>query len=151
MEAITWVKNDGGRAAAGFINEKAGDCVTRAIVIAAELPYKTVWDFLALKNANQRKTKNCKKKRGNTADKGIYTRRKWFDDYMNSLGFVWKPTMLVGQGCKVHLKAEELPKGRLIVNVSRHMVAVIDGVIHDTHDCSREGKRCVYGYYYKPE
>ena len=25
-------------------------------------------------------------------------------------------------------------KGRLIVSVSRHMVAVIDGVIHDTHD-----------------
>jgi hypothetical protein len=24
---------------------------------------------------------------------------------------------------------------------------VIDGVIHDTHDCSRNGTRCVYGYY----
>jgi hypothetical protein len=30
---------------------------------------------------------------------------------------------------------------------SRHLVAVIDGVIHDTHDCSRDGTRCVYGYF----
>jgi len=24
---------------------------------------------------------------------------------------------------------------------------VIDGVLHDTHDCSRDGTRCVYGYW----
>jgi hypothetical protein len=34
--------------------------------------------------------------------------------------------------------------------VSRHAVAVIDGVIHDTYDCSRGGKRCVYGYWRLP-
>jgi len=28
-------------------------------------------------------------------------------------------------------------------------VAVIDGVINDTYDCSREGTRCVYGYWEK--
>jgi len=27
------------------------------------------------------------------------------------------------------------------------MAAVIDGVLHDAYDCSREGTRCVYGYY----
>ena len=31
--------------------------------------------------------------------------------------------------------------GRLIVAVSKHMVAVVDGVIHDTSDCSRNGSR----------
>lgn len=55
--------------------------------------------------------------------------------------------MGVGTGCKVHLRAAELPKGRLIVRVSRHLVAVLDGMIHDTHDCSRDGTRCVYGYW----
>jgi|SRR5262245_25045412 len=30
------------------------------------------------------------------------------------------------------------------------VVAVIDGVIHDTHDCSRDGTRCVYGYFSLP-
>lgn len=28
-----------------------------------------------------------------------------------------------------------------------HYTAVIDGIIHDTHDCSRDGSRCVYGYW----
>jgi hypothetical protein len=55
--------------------------------------------------------------------------------------------MAVGSGCKVHLRADELPSGRLIVRVSHHFAAVIDGVIHDTHDCSRGGTRCVYGYW----
>lgn len=41
----------------------------------------------------------------------------------------------------------ELPSGRLIVAVSRHLCAVIDGVIHDTFDPSRDGTRCVYGYF----
>ena len=37
--------------------------------------------------------------------------------------------------------------GILIARCSRHLVAVIDSVIHDTHDSSRGGRRCVYGYY----
>jgi hypothetical protein len=69
---------------------------------------------------------------------------------MESLGWVWTPTMLVGQGCKVHLRASELPKGRLVVCVSKHSVAVIDGIIHDTYDPSRGGTRCVYGYWRAP-
>jgi hypothetical protein len=28
-----------------------------------------------------------------------------------------------------------------------HIVEQIDGVIHDTHDCSRGGTRCVYGFH----
>jgi hypothetical protein len=55
--------------------------------------------------------------------------------------------MGIGTGCSVHLRANELPPGRLIVSVSKHLVGVIDGVIHDTHDCSRAGDRCVYGYF----
>ncbi len=59
------------------------------------------------------------------------------------------PTMAIGSGCKVHLRDGELPRGRLIVNASKYTVAVIDGVIHDTHDCSRDGTRCVYGCWRK--
>jgi hypothetical protein len=55
--------------------------------------------------------------------------------------------MLIGQGCKVHLRSDELPSGRLIVRVSGHITSMIDGVLHDTYDCSRNGTRCVYGYY----
>lgn len=70
-----------------------------------------------------------------------------YQPILESLGFVWTPTMTIGSGCRVHLSENELPTGRLVVRVSRHLVAVIDRVIHDTHDCSRAGTRCVYGYW----
>jgi len=57
--------------------------------------------------------------------------------------------MKIGSGCKVHLSSNELPDGRLIVKVSKHITAVIDGVLNDTYDCSRNGTRCVYGYFKK--
>lgn len=139
--------NDGGRLEAGYKGQ-TGDCVCRAICIATGKPYQEVYDVLANGNATQRKGKREGNKAGKlTASRGINTKRKWFADYMDSLGFVWTPTMLIGQGCKTHLKADELPNGILIVNVSKHFTCVIDGIINDTYDCSREGTRCVYGYY----
>jgi len=143
------VVTDGGRKAAGF-KGKAGDCVCRSVAIATGLPYQQVYDRLAHGNATQRASSRTPK-RGRTASEGINTSRKWFSDYMAELGFVWTPTMFVGSGCKVHLRDGELPMGRLIVNVSRHYTAVIDGVIHDTGDPSRTGMRCVYGYWSKPK
>ncbi len=58
--------------------------------------------------------------------------------------------MAIGSGCTVHLRIGELPAGRLVVSLSKHMTAVIDGVIHDTYDPSRGGTRCVYGYWREP-
>ena len=55
--------------------------------------------------------------------------------------------MSIGSGCKVHLAEGELPMGRLVVAVSRHYTAVIDGVVWDTSNPCRGGMRCVYGYW----
>tara|TARA_R110000751_G_C13413590_1_gene439340 strand:- start:37 stop:480 length:444 start_codon:yes stop_codon:yes gene_type:complete len=144
-----FVYNDGGRKAAGFKGD-ADDCVCRAIAIAADLPYKTVYDRLAEGNASQRKSKRVGKQ-SRSANNGIYTKRKWFKDYMSSLGFVWVPTMQIGSGCNTHLKADELPSGKIVCNVSKHLVAMIDGIIQDTFNCSRKGTRCVYGYWKMPD
>jgi hypothetical protein len=76
--------------------------------------------------------------------------RRRISAYIESLGWQWTPMMKIGSGCKVHLRADELPSGRIIARVTKHLVAVIDGVIHDTHDCSRGGTRCVYGYWSAP-
>lgn len=138
--------NDGGRKAAGYRGD-AGDCVCRAIAIAVQIPYEVVYHDLNVLGASERKGK---KRRGkSSARTGVYkpTIRK----YLQSLGWLWTPTMQIGQGCKVHLRADELPTGRLIVSVSRHVTAVIDGVIQDTHDPSRDGTRCVYGYWQQPK
>lgn len=152
---IKYVYNDGGRAATGRKGH-TGDCVTRAIAIAADLPYGKVYARMAEGNATQRKGKYDKylERRGRkaksgvrSASQGIYTKRKWFKEYMRELGFEWTATMQIGSGCRVHLRADELPKGRIVVNLSKHLAAVIDGVLNDTQNCSREGTRCVYGYW----
>lgn len=141
----TWVYDDGGRAAAGFKGD-AGDCVARAIAIATGLDYRTVYNALADVNARThvRRSRSAGKR---TAREGIHTSAVAFKQFMESLGWVWTPTMKIGSGCKIHLRADELPAGRLIVAVSKHYVAMIDGVVHDTYDPSRDGTRCVYGYW----
>jgi hypothetical protein len=69
--------------------------------------------------------------------------------YLIAQGWTFTPTMAIGSGCKVHLRADELPMGRLILSVSKHYVAVVDHAIRDLSDCSRQGTRCVYGYWSK--
>lgn len=149
--------SDGGRKAAGF-KGLAGDCSVRAIAIATEIDYRTVYDALAsLKESFLRKklktVRNVKRwamyekayYKGLTPDTG--TPKEVVHQYLTSLGWRWVPTMRIGSGCKVHLKSNELPAGRIVCSVSKHNVAVIDGVIYDNHDCSRSGTRCVYGYF----
>lgn len=143
---ISFKYNDGGREAAGFKGD-ASDCVCRSIAIVTDRNYREIYDYLASHHATQRKSKHQKKRNRKSAKGDINTNRKWFKDYMRLLGFEWVATMKVGEGCNVHLKKDELPKGRLVVVVSKHLTAVVDGVINDTFDCSRDGTRCVYGYY----
>ncbi|MBU3617133.1 hypothetical protein [Polynucleobacter sp. JS-Polo-80-F4] len=143
--------NDGGREKAGF-KGGAGDCVVRSIAIAADLPYMQVYEDLRLANENYAQLKNDRlakrlSAKGSSPRNGNH--RNVFHDYILGLGFEWVPTMKVGAGCQVHLRPEELPKAILIAKVSKHLTAIIDGVIHDTHDPSRGGSRCVYGYYIK--
>lgn len=137
---MDFVYDDGGRAAAGY-KGKTSDCVCRAIAIAAELPYKEVYDVI---NEYGKKERKKNKSTARTGVKKSTTRK-----VMAHFGFQWHPTMHIGQGCTVHLDEKELPKGRIIVSVSAHCAAVIDGVLHDTYDCTRDGSRCVYGYFAK--
>ena len=134
-------ENDGGREAAGY-KGKTGDCVVRAVAIAARLDYQTVYDDLFAVNKAKQLSGNDRSPRH-----GVYTSSDAFKAYMRSLGFVWTPTMRIGSGCTVHLLAGELPTGRLVVSLSKHFCAVIDGVINDNSDPSRDGTRCVYGYW----
>jgi hypothetical protein len=140
---MDFVYNDGGRQAAGF-KGAADDCVVRAIAIATGKPYRVVYDEL---NARSKKERTRK---GSPSSSRTGVRRKVYEPYLKELGWQWTPCMQVGQGCKTHLRSDELPKGNLIVAVSKHMTAVLNGVMHDTHDCARGGTRCVYGYYYLP-
>lgn len=143
MTDIAWQYDDGGRSAAGYKGE-ARDCVARAIAIAASLPYQEVYQLINEAAARERPRAGNKRSSARTGVHKTTTRR-----IMAELGWTWVPTMAIGSGCQVHLRSDQLPAGRLVVSVSKHVVAVIDGVVHDTHDPARDGTRCVYGYYHQ--
>ena len=150
-QALGFQFNDGGREAAGF-KGGVGDCVVRSIAIATQLPYVQIYEDLRAANAayaNQRNDKLARRLNAKGASPRNGNHRNVFHDYILGHGFDWVPTMKIGAGCEVHLLANELPSGKLIVRVSKHLTAVINGVIQDTHDPSRGGSRCVYGYYIK--
>ena len=142
---MDFVRDDGGRSEAGFKGD-TGDCVCRAIAIATQQSYAEVYQALAGLGQEEKLTK--RRRRKSHPRTGVH--KATYKKYLADLGWEWTPTMQIGSGCKVHLRADELPKGRLIVAVSRHLVAVIDGVVHDTYDPTREGTRCVYGYWTCP-
>ena len=143
---MTYMRTDGGRAAAGF-KGSASDCATRALAIATGLTYQEAYDLI---NAYSKDEKPSKQRRGkSSARAGVHT--VTFKKVIADLGWEWTPTMQIGSGCTVHVREDELPDGRLILNLSRHFAAFIDGVLHDTHDSSRDGTRCVYGYWHKED
>lgn len=138
--------NDGGRAAAGYKGQ-TGDCTVRAIAICMQRPYQEVYDEINEWAKRQRKSK---KRTGNSSSReGIYS--PTIRRYMASKGWEWVSTMGIGTGCTVHLRETELPSGRIMVNVSKHITSVIDGVIHDIYNPDRDGSRCVYGYWTEPK
>lgn len=135
-----WVYDDGGRGAAGFRGE-TGDCVARALAIATGEPYRVVYDELAGRAAALGRPRSARN--------GVP--RKAYEGFLVDRGWRWIPTMRIGVGCRVHLRSDELPGGRIVARLSKHVVAVVDGVVHDTHDPTRGGTRCVYGYFTKEE
>lgn len=133
MENLDFKYNDGGRSIY-FKGKNVGDCVVRAVAIATGIDYKEVYDTVS-------------KIAGKTPRNGVA--KEVTNKLLQEYGWTWVPTMLVGQGCKVHLRKDELPQGTIICRTSKHLTTVIDGVINDTFDCSRGGTRCVYGYWIK--
>lgn len=124
--------DDGGRSKY-FTASKVGDCVTRAIAIATGRDYKEVYNEIT-------------KIVGYTPRNGV--QHKDMKRVMEHFGGSWVSIMGIGTGCKAHLDTNEIPMtGKIVCKVTKHVVAVIDGVIHDTFDCSRCGTRCVYGYW----
>ena len=90
---MKWVYNDGGRFAAGY-QYHVNDCVCRALSIVTERPYREVQRTL--------KTLDAVNPRG----------RGGYPQYLTSLGFEWFPCTDI-----VHFSADELPQGRIVVQM----------------------------------
>ncbi len=137
---IKFVHDDGGRWAAGFKGQKAGDCVTRAIAIATGLPYRQVYNEL---NAL------CKAMGYHGAsDSRTGHFRKVYERYLADRGIKWTGLSKVGAPSPIRVKASDLPPtGTYILRLSKHLTVWTDGELRDIYDCSREGTRMVYGYF----
>jgi hypothetical protein len=152
-----WVKDDGGRSTSGIARsagrkDKTGDCVVRAIAIATRTPYREVHDKLTVAKVRHiyagggddywdRRIRRRGGVRYFDPDHG--SRHEEYHPYLEAMG--WRYTSTKGK--KVHLRADELPRGRLIVDIRRHLVAVIDHVIRDVADCGGKGRVPVQGYW----
>lgn len=124
------------------------DCVTRSISNATGIDYLEVYNGI---NDEAKKERSSKRKRTtSSARNGVYTAtaKRYIE---RTLGWIWVPCMGIGTGCQTHLREDELPSsGSYILNLSGHFSCWKDGQLYDTYDCSRNGTRCVYGYWREP-
>lgn len=144
MNKLEFVYSSGGRGKY-YHTFKVGDCVTRAIANATGMDYKKVYNLV---NSYAKKEHITKKKQYISSARNGVSRDTVYRLLLD-MGWTWVPTMFIGKGCQVHLNRDELPESILIVSVSKHLTCVKNGKLYDSYDCSREGTRCVYGYYYK--
>ena len=151
-----FIFDDGGRKAAGFQGD-AGDCVVRAIAIATGKPYREV--FNALQNGLKHQIEVVERKHAlQYGIKGHYRPSATphtgltgnvYGPYLRWLGWEYVSRPVGANGKPLRLRRSEVPMGRLIVQLSGHLVAVIDGVIYDTYYSARCGQRPIYGYFNK--
>ena len=136
--------NDGGRSKY-FRASDVGDCVTRAICNATGKDYKEVYDRLKVLVKKESVKTHRNHKRSSVRD-GVF--KETWKKYLEEIGWELVITAKIGQKEKVHLNEKELPTDKImIVQVSRHLTCVKNGVLYDTYDCTRGGERMVYGYW----
>lgn len=110
-----------------------GDCVKRAITLAAEMDYMEV----------QRELNRYKKITGAKSFNSDYNPHKYVENVLHGVKLSFpaekgKPRMNGQRFCEAYTK------GRYILNMAGHWSCCVDGVIYDTWDCS---DKCVYTAY----
>jgi len=120
---LDYEHSDGGRAQ--YKEGRAGDCVTRAISIATGRDYQAVWNELQAMGAKN-------------PDNGV-NKRIW-SKLLKALGFKW-----VSCGKNGRTNRDYVPtNGAVILRQRRHLCAVINGVLKDTHTTHQKK---ITGYY----
>lgn len=125
-----FVKNDGGRADAGF-KGSTGDCGIRAAAIVLDKPYKEVYDALQeIQTAFNAKKRNLKPSHRYVRN-GVW--KEVMHTYVTSFGAEWVPLASIGgEVVRVHDVAERWPNHRIVMRLARHFSAMVGGVNLDT-------------------
>ncbi len=153
--------NDGGRSKY-FKTTNVGDCCTRAIAIATGKDYKEIYDRLN-EMAKKESVKNHRRHKRSQSRNGVF--KETWKRYLKEIGWIHHKTCELGsKEDKLKFVDGALPsEGRVIVQLSKHLTCLVDGVINDTYDCSKKeyydwssgdlmvnSERCVYGYWTAP-
>ncbi len=127
-----FVQSDGGRSRSRRPRQK-DDCTVRALALVTERPYDEAYDALA--SAGRQSSRR-------------FDFRTWAASALFA-GFRlrWTPLPAVRGRPRVTPATFVLdhPRGRYVLRTAKHVMACIDGAIHDTH--RPQPGRCVYGYW----
>lgn len=138
---MKFIYNDGGRSNYFKANNVA-DCVCRALCNTTGIDYKVMYDLI------NKISKLEKRSKTSNARSGVY--KESYKKILKALQAEEVKVQEFGSNKKCHLKDEDLinyQKGRYILSLSHHFSSLIDGVLVDTYDCSRDGDRQVYKMY----
>lgn len=141
---MKFIYSDGGRSKY-FKASNVGDCVVRAIANATNIDYLEIYNRLK-ELAKEESVKHHKGNKQSSVRNGVF--KETWKKYLDEIGWKHIITAKIGQSEKVHLNENELPTDKImIVQVSKHLTCIKNGVLYDTYDCSRNGSRMVYGYW----
>ena len=117
---IGFVYDDGGRKAAGY-KGRTGDCVTRATAILSGTDYRTVYRMAADLNSK---------------GYGIRTARNGINktDYETMFAQLGITKIKLTRGPKPTYSEAYQAYGDCVVTTSKHIAALVNGSLHDTHD-----------------
>jgi hypothetical protein len=148
---MAFTKTDGGRTEAGYRNPRGGqnnDCVVRSISIASGRPYAQVYEEITA----------CIQAGGFPQDRAHARKNPATHILVKGVsGIIWIPYITKAPGGwdavtpargRTMFRPENLPaEGPVLVLLSGHLTVVVDGVLHDTHDCMKSGRRRIKQYY----
>lgn len=143
MTALPYNRTDGGRQDAitdGEIDSRInkGDCVTRAIAIATNTPYAEVYEDIKYLCETEKPVFDRKMSDPNN---GVYPElyMPYIEQYFNVTAKAYDEEHL--DKPHRHVSSEDFGTGTFIVQIHRHLLAIIDGVIHDSWDSNNKGWR----------
>lgn len=127
---IGYAYDDGGRKAAGR-KGKTGDCVTRAAAILTRKPYEEVYSLFAEGNQKYRGRRRNQSQRGvRSASNGVP--KPVIDRVFAAMGLKKIP---FAKGSPRLTYSEAYEKfGNCIVSTTKHVAAIVEGELRDTHD-----------------